>query len=123
SLTQLAICFSSDLTSIIIWRFVQGACAGYIAPAQAYGVSVSDATKRTRLFAVLQVSTNVGSLSGGIFGGAILDVAPFYWINAVAAILCGLCAATVFILLPNKQAKQAAVTSNKHNDASPERPI
>lgn len=123
SLTQLAICFSSDIISIVTLRFIQGACAGYIAPAQAYGVSVSDAKKRTRLFVMLQVSTNVGSLSGGIFGGVILDIAPFYWINAVAAILCALCAVAVFIMLPNKRPKQVIVTGDPKNIAPAEKPI
>lgn len=68
--------------------FLQGAFAGYIAPAQAYGVSIEAPSRRARLFAILQISTNVGSLLGAVAGGLILDYATFFWINIVASVLC-----------------------------------
>ncbi len=64
SLTQLGLAFASDIWVILVLRFLQGAFAGYIAPAQAYGVSIEAPTRRARLFAILQISTNVGSLLG-----------------------------------------------------------
>ncbi|HEU4845999.1 MAG TPA: MFS transporter [Burkholderiaceae bacterium] len=100
ALTQLALACAGDAWSILALRFVQGACAGYIAPAQAYGVAIVSAERRARLFACLQVSTNVGALAGALAGGLILDHASFFWINVVAAVLCALCAVAVLALLP-----------------------
>lgn len=101
ALTQLALAWSTDVGLILALRFLQGACAGYIAPAQAYGVGIVPAARRARLFALLQVSTNVGSLAGAVAGGVILDHATFFWINTVAALLCGACALVVAAALPH----------------------
>jgi MFS family permease len=101
ALTQLALAFAGDVWSILALRFLQGACAGYIAPAQAYGVGIESPAARTRLFAHLQVSTNVGSVVGAVAGGVILDHAAFFWINAAAAAICASCAAAVALLLPD----------------------
>lgn len=101
SVTQILLSFCHDPWLILLLRTVQGACAGYIAPAQAYGVSVTDPRKRTHLFALLQVSTNIGSLLGALCGGFILDYLNFFWINMMAGILCTICAVIVFILLPS----------------------
>lgn len=101
ALTQLALAYAQDVWTILALRFVQGACAGFIAPAQAYGVSIESPARRARLFAYLQVSTNVGSLAGAVMGGLILDHANFRWINIGAAVLCAACAAAVALLLPS----------------------
>lgn len=100
ALTQLALAFCTDVWAILALRFVQGACAGFIAPAQAYGVAVVSPLRRARLFAFLQVSTNVGSLGGAMAGGLILDTASFFWINTTAALLCASCALATWVLLP-----------------------
>jgi MFS transporter, DHA1 family, staphyloferrin B biosynthesis exporter len=109
SLTQLALAYASDVWTILVLRFMQGACAGYIAPAQAYGVSIESPSRRARLFAYLQVSTNVGSLIGATAGGLILDHAAFFWINIIAAILCAICAAVAALSLPNVPPSKAAL--------------
>jgi len=106
ALTQLALAFSNDIWTILVLRFVQGACAGYIAPAQAYSVSIESAQRRARLFAYLQVSTNVGSLGGAVAGGLILDHASFFWINTAASVLCAVCAIAVVLILPDRPAPQ-----------------
>ena len=93
AITQLALAYANDVWLILMLRFLQGACAGYIAPAQAYGVSIESPARRAKLFAYLQVSTNVGSLGGALVGGLILDHAAFFWINFSAAILCAGCGA------------------------------
>lgn len=100
ALTQLGLAFANDIWAVLALRFLQGACAGYIAPAQAYGVSIETPLRRARLFAFLQISTNMGSLLGAVAGGWILDHAPFLWINIAAAILCSACALTVALALP-----------------------
>ncbi|MFN6817600.1 MFS transporter, partial [Proteus mirabilis] len=62
ALTQLGLAFANDVWVILLLRFLQGTCAGYIAPAQAYGIAMIPIAQRTRLLAWLQVSTNAGSL-------------------------------------------------------------
>ena len=101
SLTQLGLAFSTDIWVILVLRFLQGAFAGYIAPAQAYGVSIEAPSRRARLFAILQISTNVGSLLGAVVGGLILDYATFFWINIVASALCAVCTLIAAVTLPN----------------------
>jgi len=101
SLTQLGLAFFSDIWVILILRFLQGAFAGYMAPAQAYGVSIEAPSRRARLFAILQISTNVGSLLGAVAGGLILDYATFFWINIVASVLCALCTVIAAVTLPD----------------------
>lgn len=108
AITQLALAFTQDVWTILALRFLQGACAGYLAPAQAYGVSAVVPAVRGRLFAYLQVSTNVGSLAGALAGGLILDHATFFWINLIAALLCAVCAAAVAVLLPPRPAAGSA---------------
>jgi MFS family permease len=100
ALTQAALACTTDVAAILVLRFLQGACAGFIAPAQAYGVAIEAAERRSRLFAFLQVATNVGSLAGAVAGGLVLDAASFFWVNAGAAALCGLCAVAAWLLLP-----------------------
>ena len=100
TLTQLGLALFSDLWTILVLRFLQGACAGYIAPAQAYGVSIEVPSRRARLFALLQISTNVGSLLGAVVGGLILDHATFFWINLSAAALCAVCTVIAALTLP-----------------------
>ena len=101
SLTQLGLALSSDIWVILILRFLQGAFAGYIAPAQAYGVSIEAPSRRARLFAILQISTNVGSLLGAVVGGLILDYATFFWINIIASALCAVCTVVAAMTLPD----------------------
>ena len=101
AITQFALAFAGDVWLVLVLRFLQGACAGYIAPAQAYGVCIENPARRAKLFAFLQVSTNFGSLIGALVGGVILDHATFFWINFSAAILCSSSFAAVWMLLPS----------------------
>jgi MFS family permease len=101
SLTQLGLALCSDIWVILLLRFLQGAFAGYIAPAQAYGVSIEAPSRRARLFAILQISTNVGSLLGAVVGGLILDYATFFWINIIASALCAICTLVAAVTLPD----------------------
>ncbi|WKU05556.1 MFS transporter [Micromonospora sp. HUAS LYJ1] len=100
SITQLALACSTEVWMILALRFVQGACAGAIAPIQAYSVSLGSRTRRVRLLTYLQVATNVGSLMGALAGGLTLDGASFFWINLAASITCLVCAVAAWTLLP-----------------------
>ena len=108
ALTQLGLALAADAWTILALRFVQGACAGFSAPVQAYGVGVVPPERRGRLFAFLQISTNLGSLVGAVGGGLILDHASFFWINAGASALCVACALAVLALLPSAAPSHAA---------------
>ncbi|MEX9974676.1 MFS transporter [Providencia rettgeri] len=127
AITQILLSFCNDPWLILLLRTVQGACAGYIAPAQAYGVSVTDPKKRTQLFAFLQVSTNIGALLGALCGGLILDYLNFFWINIIAGLLCGVCAVTVFVFLPSDKKHhlviQAKKTSNNKKKYRPQQVV
>ncbi|VVM41002.1 MFS transporter [Pseudomonas fluorescens] len=113
SLTQLGLALFSDIWVILILRFLQGAFAGYIAPAQAYGVSIEAPSRRARLFAILQISTNVGSLLGAVVGGLILDYATFFWINIIASALCAVCTVIAAVTLPDVPPVKKAVIVDK----------
>lgn len=121
SVTQFALAGAHDVWTILALRCMQGACAGFIAPAQTYGVGIVAPASRARLFAYLQVSTNLGSLAGAVAGGAILDHASFAWINVVAGLLCMACTAAVMLMLPDvrpcKLAPAAALQSSGASDA------
>lgn len=112
TLTQLALALVSDIWAILLLRFLQGACAGYIAPAQAYGVSIEVPARRARLFALLQISTNVGSLLGAVLGGLILDHATFFWINLSAAALCAVCTVIAALTLPDVPPQKKTVAAS-----------
>lgn len=107
AVTQLLIAFAQDVWIILVLRFLQGACAGYIAPAQAYAVQVNSGRDRASLFAWLQVATNLGSLGGAFAGGLILDAMPFSAVNITAGAICALCALAAWITLPIPTVKSA----------------
>jgi MFS family permease len=100
AVTQLLVAFAEDVWTILALRFLQGACAGYIAPAQAYGVQVTGGRDRAGLFAWLQVATNVGSLAGAFLGGLLLDSLPFAAVNLTAGVICAIGAAVAWASLP-----------------------
>ena len=116
--TQLLIAFTTDVWVILALRFLQGACAGYVAPAQAYGVQIETPARRAQLFAHLQIATNVGSFAGAVFGGLILDRAPFALINITAGILCALCAAVAWLALPDMTPVPPAAAAAKDRKPS-----
>ncbi|WP_234889877.1 MFS transporter (plasmid) [Agrobacterium vitis] len=108
AITQLLIALAQDVWIILFLRFLQGAFAGYIAPAQAYAVQVNSGRDRANLFAWLQVATNVGSLGGAFAGGLILDAMPFAAVNIAAGVVCSLCAVIAWATLPIPPIKQKA---------------
>ncbi|MFL7961292.1 MFS transporter [Pseudomonas kielensis] len=118
SLTQLGLALCSDIWIILVLRFLQGAFAGYIAPAQAYGVSIEAPSRRARLFAILQISTNVGSLLGAVVGGLILDYATFFWINIIASALCAVCTVVAAVTLPDVPPVKKTAVSQAPTTAS-----
>ncbi len=123
AVTQLLVAFATDVWTIMALRFLQGGCAGYIAPAQAYGVQVTGGRDRTSLFAWLQVATNVGSLGGAFLGGLILDAYPFAVINLTAGAVCALCALVAWLSLPTPQGEAPAVGAGRVQARPAEAPV
>jgi MFS family permease len=119
AVTQLFVAIAQDVWTIMALRFLQGACAGYIAPAQAYGVQITGGKDRASLFAWLQVATNVGSLGGAFLGGLILDSFPFAAINLTAGAICALCAAVAWLSLPVPTLGAVAADSENAGAAKP----
>lgn len=107
AVTQLLLAWSSDVYVILGLRFLQGALAGFIAPAQAYCAAVTDTKRQYRMFAMMQVSTNIGSVAGAVMGGLMLDQASLPRINLVAGLLCAGCALLVWQCLPAGMAGSA----------------
>lgn len=101
AISQVGLASASTMPEILLWRFVQGALAGFIAPAQAYGASLLQGAKPYGLFAALQISTNVGSLMGALLGGVLWQWLPFAWLNVAAVLLCAGSAGAVLCGLPN----------------------
>jgi MFS family permease len=119
AVTQLLVAVAQDVWTIMALRFLQGACAGYIAPAQAYGVQITGGKDRASLFAWLQVATNVGSLGGAFLGGLILDCFPFAAINLTAGAICALCAAVAWLSLPVPTPGAVAANPGNASTAKP----
>lgn len=117
--TQLWIATADDTVTILVARLVQGALAGFIAAAQAYGACLVAGDKRGSLMAKLQVATAVGSMTGPLAGGWIFDALGFRSLNIVAAALCLVCAIAAWLVLP-----AASPLSPKQSlSTSPERPF
>ncbi|GAA3067542.1 MFS transporter [Rhizobium viscosum] len=105
AVTQILVSFAQDVWLILLLRFLQGCCAGYIAPAQAYGIQITGGRNRGVLLTWLQVATNVGSLGGAFLGGLILDASSFTTINLTAGLICGVCAVAAWMILPRPTAE------------------
>ncbi|PTY35798.1 hypothetical protein BGP77_00245 [Saccharospirillum sp. MSK14-1] len=122
AITQMALAYADSVGLILLLRFIQGGCAGYIATAQAYGVQVIPFANRARFFAFLQVSTNVGSLVGATLGGFIYDTQGFFWINVSGSLVCLLCVVIIAFALP-AVASRPSHEAHSETQAAPERQL
>lgn len=100
AVTQLWIATADDTATVLVVRLVQGALAGFIAAAQAYGAVLVASDRRGRLMAKLQVATAVGAMLGPLAGGGLFDALGFRFLNIVAAALCLACAIVAWLALP-----------------------
>lgn len=100
ALTQLWIATADDTVTILVARLVQGALAGFIVAAQAYGACLVSGEKRGRLMAKLQVATAVGSMAGPVAGGWLFGEFGFRFLNGVAAMICVACLIVAWAALP-----------------------
>lgn len=98
--TQLWLAFASSASVVLAVRLLQGALAGFIAAAQAYGAGIVPRAERGALMARLQVATALGSVLGPLAGGWIFGAYSFTAVNLGAAALCLACAVAAAIALP-----------------------
>lgn len=117
--TQLWIATADDTVTILVARLVQGALAGFIAAAQAYGACLVTGDKRGSLMAKLQVATAVGAMTGPLAGGWIFDAFGFRSLNVVAAAICLACAIIASLVLP----AAAALSFKQSSGTSPQQPF
>jgi len=98
--TQLWLAFATSGAVVLAVRLLQGALAGFIAAAQAYGAGIVPRAERGALMARLQVATALGSVLGPLAGGWIFGAYSFAAVNLVAAGLCLACAGAAAVALP-----------------------
>ena len=98
--TQCWIALADSVALILCIRLVQGALAGFIAAAQAYGSTLVPNEERAGLMTRLQVATAIGSVAGPVIGGWLFDVRGFRAVNLAAAFVCLACAAAAAFVLP-----------------------
>jgi MFS family permease len=118
AVTQFWIAMADSVVVILVARLVQGALAGFIAAAQAYGAGLVAGERRSSLMARLQVATAVGSVLGPMAGGWLYDQHGFRSVNLVAAAICLACALAAMFVLP----ATTACSPKKHTPAARTQP-
>jgi MFS family permease len=98
--TQWWIAATDSVAVVLAVRLLQGALAGFIAAAQAYGARLVSRDARGALMAQLQAATAIGSVAGPVLGGWLFDTWGFTSVNVWAGAACLLCAALAAIVLP-----------------------
>lgn len=98
--TQCWIAAADSVAAILVLRLAQGALAGFIAAAQAYGATVAAPGERGRLMSRLQMATAIGSVAGPVAGGWLFELQGFRTLNLAAALLCLACALAAAVVLP-----------------------
>ena len=108
--TQWWIAATDSVAVILAVRLLQGALAGTIAAAQAYGARLVTRQARGALMAQLQVTTALGSVAGPVLGGWLFDARGFSALNVWAGAACLACAAVAAVVLPSVAPMPAART-------------
>lgn len=112
--TQLWLAFAGSGVMVLAVRLLQGALAGFIAAAQAYGAGIVPRAERGALMARLQVATALGSMLGPLAGGLVFSAFGFAAVNGAASVICLACAACAAYALP-----AARPAGGKSFEASP----
>jgi len=122
--TQLWLAYATSGTVVLLVRLLQGALAGFIAAAQAYGAGLVPRAERGALMARLQVATALGSVLGPSTGGLVFSSLGFMAVNAAAAAICLACALCAAIVLPQQRAAvHAPAPASRDEDAGTARGI
>lgn len=117
--TQFWLAFATSGVTVLALRLLQGALAGFIAAAQAYGAGIVQRPQRGELMARLQVATALGSVLGPLAGGMTYSAFGFATVNAVAAAICLACAICAAAALPAPQQKACAQAVAPSGPAAP----
>jgi len=115
--TQFWLAFASSGAVVLAVRLLQGALAGFIATAQAYGAGIVPRAERGALMARLQVATALGSMLGPLAGGLVFSAFGFATVNAIAAVICLACAACAALVLPIAQQSRVASPADSRKAA------
>jgi MFS family permease len=121
--TQLWLGMTQSGAVVLAVRLLQGALAGYIAAAQAYGAGIVPRAERGALMARLQVATALGSVLGPLAGGMLFSVAGFAAVNMVAAALCLGCAVAAALVLPRARSPLQVEPGKTGAAATPGQPL
>ena len=119
ALTQVWIAYADDVMLILAARLVQGALAGFIAAAQAYGGALVGKAERGALIARLQMATAVGAILGPVLGGLLYGAFDFSMLNLAAALICAGCALAAWLALPSLAAQPRKAPVNESPPSSP----
>lgn len=119
ALTQVWIAYADDVILILAARLVQGALAGFIAAAQAYGGALVGKAERGALIARLQMATAVGAILGPVLGGLLYGAFDFSMLNLAAALICAGCALAAWLALPSLAAQPRKAPVNESPPSSP----
>jgi MFS family permease len=117
--TQWWIAATDGVAIILAVRLLQGALAGTIAAAQAYGARLVTRQARGALMAQLQVAAALGSVAGPVLGGWLFDARGFGAVNVWAGAACLACAAVAAAVLPSVAPVPAAPTDDARTRMAP----
>ncbi len=78
SFCQLLMALTTDITLLILIRFIQGVFAGFITAMQTYAIDCCLSDKKGLMLARLQTAKSLASALGGGFGGFILSYYTYH---------------------------------------------
>ncbi|WP_370280460.1 MFS transporter [Pontibacterium sp.] len=114
ALTQWLIALQELPLLILCLRLLQGALAGVIAAAMAYGLQLCTAHTRSRTLGYLQSATAAGTLMGPVLGGLVSDLWSYTQIFQVAAAACiGVALVMLFTLIDDRKLASARTLSTE----------
>jgi len=116
ALTQWLIAQQELPLLILGLRLLQGALAGVIAAAMAYGLRLCTAHTRSRTLGYLQSATAAGTLIGPVLGGLVSDLWNYTRIFQVAAAACVVIALVMFFTLIDDRKLLQAKTLSPETD-------
>ncbi|MDI3324542.1 MFS transporter [Pontibacterium granulatum] len=118
ALTQWLIAQQDLILMILCLRLLQGALAGVIAAAMAYGLHLCTENTRSRTLGYLQSATAAGTLLGPVVGGLVSDLWDYSQIFQFAAAAC-IAVALVMLVALTDDRKQINSITHPNEAAAP----
>jgi MFS family permease len=116
-LTQALIFISTDVVIIFLIRLLQGALAGFIVAAQAWGLAITPANQQSKTLGKLHAATAVGGLCGPLLGGLIATIWGYQTIFLAAVIISSIISFAFILFLQNPRT-QPSLASQKTSSRS-----